>query len=473
MDEVTPRVDHQRSFVRLCCAFVFDPGRMEELVAEADSAVWRADTAELPVWERLNHWSLLPSAQRYLTVPRDTAAPAALWRLTSQYGNSRKGLGTGQFWLAHLGRGASCVVSVRGVELALFGTGVGFVVLEYQLRSGSQHQMAGGVVQRDRPEAWIDFAKFSRRLTQDRLRRFWEPDGDPHFVYDDVAKLLATIGLEATMERRPVTGTTAIVLAQPVPFTGLFLIGATEEQAREYVVQLRYNVGSANLETSAPEELALDDVGVRRRTSGSWFYGSTVAAGFVAVDLGATGYWQSFPGELRRQYQFALLVVLQQRHALLQLNEQIAEYWDGDDELRVVRFTELQESLHYLSAKLMPPQYSERNSQQRFYATMRRAFQVEQLNTDVRRTISELSETLRLRLADQQGQQQARFERVVSAFALTFGVPSLALAFLSVDVTGISKPLPLLVALAVVSVSIGFGALIGYAARRRRRSRSR
>jgi hypothetical protein len=344
------------------------------------------------------------------------------------------------------------------------------VVLEYQLRAGSQHQMAGAGAQRDRPETWIDFAKFSRRLTQDRLRRFWEPDSDPHFVYDDVAKLLATIGLEATMERRPVTGPTAIVLAQPVPFTGLFLTGATEEQAREYVVQLRYNVGSANLETSAPEELALDDVGVRRRTSGSWFYGSTVAAGFVAADLSTTGYWQSFPGELRRQYQFALLVVLQQRHALLQLNEQIAEYWDGDDELRVVRFTELQESLHYLSAKLMPPQYSERNSQQRFYTTMRRAFQVEQLNTDVRRTISELSETLRLRLADQQGQQQARFERVVSAFALTFGVPSLVLAFLSVDVTGISKPLPLLVALAVVSVSIGFGALIGYAARRRRRS---
>jgi hypothetical protein len=70
----------------------------------------------------------------------------------------------------------------------------------------------------------------------------------------------------------------------------------------------------------APEELALRDPSTYRRSERSWFYGSTVAAGFIATDLASTGFWQQFPSELRREYQLALLLVLQQRHALLSIS---------------------------------------------------------------------------------------------------------------------------------------------------------
>ena len=472
-----PKIDRRRSFIRLVCPFLFDPHSDNAPMDRADRAEWVSKETAHPVWARVDHRSLLPDSERYLRDLSGAARSAApslpsqmgLWKLDNNFITSSAGLASSRLTRIALGKGRGWV-KLEAVDLVLFGSGVGFVVFEYAAAQPPRGMPPEDCARPEEPATWLDCAKYVRRISQPIFTRVTRGDEKELSAHRLVALLLGTIGLDSATEVDDPTVDSSLISAAPITFTSLFIDGATEEQAREWIVQLRYGLGSAPADPPSPEQLALEDSGVQRRSSRSWFFGSSSSAGFVGVDLPKRGFWEHFPGELRRQYQLGLLIVLQQRHALLRVGELISSVWLNDeDSWRIERFNDLQQRLHYLAAHLMPQQFSQRNSQQRFYRTMRRVFAIEPLHEDVRRTVTELSDSLRLRMTERQGEQQARFERVVSAFALLFGVPSLVLAFLAIDVSGISKPLPLVVAVLLLFASFGLGALIGFMARRRRR----
>jgi hypothetical protein len=469
MSAIAPVVDVRRSFLRLVCPFFFDSATMPTVVGGADAATWSPRGTSHPVWNQVDYRYLLPGVQRYINAPRPELSAAGCWRLDESFLGSPAGLGGSRLWSFRLVKHLH-YAKLKAVELAVFGTGVGFVVFEFVLTNPPR-----GIAADDDfaapgdPATWVDLAKLLRRLLYLSIIRKEIHASSLCSLHNEMATLLGTVGLKTSPVLDQAAGDgTAIVSAQPITYTSLFLTGASEDQMRAWTVQLRYNIGSRPLYEVAPEELSLRDSSIYRRSEGSWFYGSTVAAGFIATDLAPRGYWQQFPSELRREYQLALLLALQQRHALLSISDLVSDHWlNANEQLRVAQFSQLQERLHYLSARLMPPQLGYRSSPQRFYATMRTAFQIAELYDDVRQTVSELSESLRLRLSEEQGEQQHRFERMVSGFALLFGVPSLVLAFLAIDVTGIRKPLPMLIALAAVTAAFGLGGLVGLIARRR------
>jgi hypothetical protein len=488
MSETETAVDLRRSFLRLVCPFYFRPATLPIIIRRADEVMWRSKTTAHPVWSRTEYSYLLPGVRRYINSPSPELSAAGIWRLHESYLASHQGLAGSRHWYFRLLKNLY-FVQLKAVDFAVFGTGVGFVVFEfvatYPPRGRDTNSDAALPTA---PATWIDLSRLLRRLlylsivhtrietpsreTDAAAAASQASSPDCHSLHYEMERLLATVGMQVSPvleEAVDVEDSNAVVIsAQPITFTSLFLIEASEDQMREWTARLRYNVGSRPLYEPAPEELSLSDGSIQKRSDRSWLYGSTVAAGFIASDLPQTGFWQQFPSELRREYQLALLLTLQQRHALLSLSDLVSDRWlNADEQHRVAQFSQLQERLQYLSARLMPSQLGQRSSQQRFYATMRSAFQISDLYHDVRQTISELSESLRLRLSEEQGEQQRRFERRVSALALLFGVPSLVLAFLAIDVSGISKPVPLLIALSAVLASFALGALVGLIVRRR------
>jgi hypothetical protein len=137
----------------------------------------------------------------------------------------------------------------------------------------------------------------------------------------------------------------------------------------------------------------------------------------------------------------------------------------------VAAFRAIQDDLHHLTARGLPGELIERNGQQRFYALAQRALHVPELFSEARTSVSELNDAVRLRFSEVLEQCQHRFEQRVSIFALLFGVPSLALAFLGVNIRGVTAPdaIPLWFVLSFLVFAFCLGALIGRAIRGRER----
>jgi len=485
MSEAVPQVDTGRSFLRLVCPFRFHPGGLSAIIRRADQSV----DGRPPLWGRITYQSLLPGTGRYVNSSVSDLSAACVWRLDRNSQRRAPGLAVGTTCYFRVKK-RLYVVRIESAELALFGTGIGFLILEFVARAVPRgRDLAEIAAPPDSPATWIELAKILRRgelihgpiiRTQfaNVLGAEHEPDGTPsstadyHRLRDYIATLISTVGLHVLSspdEPIDIKDQDAILLSeQNLTFMSLFLTGASHEQMREWAARLRYSVGARAEYGPAPAELALDDLGIQRRSDRSFLYGSITAAGFIGSDLPKVGFWQQFPTELRREYQLALLVALQQRHALLALSSLVSDRWlNADNHDRVTQFGKIQDQLQYLSARLMPVQMLGRNSQQRFYATMRVALEVEHLYSNVRQTVSDLSESLRLRLSEDQSLQQLRFERRVSVLALVFGVPSLVLAFLAINVKEFPAQLPLAVALSVVALSFTLGLLVALTIRRR------
>ena len=252
------------------------------------------------------------------------------------------------------------------------------------------------------------------------------------------------------------------------PFTALFLNGVPIERTREAVVGLRYNTRFDTEVELAPDDLLLDE-GVLLRRPGAWLYCSLTSAGFVGNDVPTAGYYHQFHAELRRVYSLAAVVTLQQRYALLALAERVSDRWlKGDPADRGRAFGELQTQLQYLTARSMASQIFHRNNQHRFYSLTQDALGVRRLYEEVRASINDLSDAVRLELSERMEEQSRRFEQRVSVLALLFGVPSLMLAFIGANIEGVtsSDGVPFPAALALVVVSLLLGAVISTFVRR-------
>jgi hypothetical protein len=94
---------------------------------------------------------------------RPELSAAGCWRLDESYLGSHEGLGRSRRWsfrlLEHL-----YYVKPKAVELAVFGTGVGFVVFELVLTGPPRGVADDDFAAPGDPATWVDLAKLLRRL---------------------------------------------------------------------------------------------------------------------------------------------------------------------------------------------------------------------------------------------------------------------------------------------------------------------
>ncbi len=246
------------------------------------------------------------------------------------------------------------------------------------------------------------------------------------------------------------------------PFTGLFVNNGPEQLVRELVLRLRYHVRSDE-ELAPPEDMDFAGTTSIQRRQDSWLFCSLTGAGFVGNDVPSSGYFNQFTGELRRVHSVSVILVLQQHRTILRLAEDVGQSWaDADAKERLVRFRQIADRLHEMTARGMPSQLFVRRNAQRYYVGMQDALDINRIFQQLREAVRDLTEAVRVELAEQLQEQQRRFEHRVSIAAVLFGVPSIVLAFFGLQISGVTYPdaLPLLLVLAVLLGSLLTGLAI-------------
>ncbi|MEO8697584.1 MAG: hypothetical protein ABI658_29050 [Acidimicrobiales bacterium] len=464
-----------------------------ELMERADRAQWSFVKDGL-VWQptKIHLSDVSGSLTDFVNNPDRSRATVAGWRLRPDAFDNARGLSAGATWWLQ-SRPSPICVRCRAAELAIFSTGVGFVSLDFIPRQSPRESDMSSLAP-DRVSTWVELSHDLRYLGGVQSRPLVverRTGGAPHskqscFAAFDTSAPVATgdegrlhhliDGLLSTLSPSPPADGVRVA-SPPVElrlrsrshaFVSLFLVSAADRQIRETVLRLRANARSGADFVPSEKDLRLDGEGVYLRAESAWHYMSQTTAGFVGNDLPERGYFAQVPNEFRHQYQLGLLFALQQRYALLGLAERVSDEWlEPDESDRVAAFRAIQDDLHHLMARGMPSELLERDGQQRFYAFAQRELRVPELFGDVRTSVAELNDAVRLRFSEALQDRQHRFEQRVSIFALLFGVPSLALAFLGVNIRGVTAPdaIPLWFALAFLVFAFCLGALIGRAIR--------
>ena len=457
MTEAAAEVELDRSSIRLLYPFTFAPSAFQALAAAAPSTQWKIRGRSHAVWEPrvLPGEELVESVARFWNPTDGTAASTLFLCLRNEILQSPAGLCGRRPWTVTSGRRV-VEVELAEVELTLSGAGAGCVTVDLRLRK----HPGEGSADPNRVDTWGQLAYDLRFLHGRRSSTLAIPSEErrPTATFGElVAVLMGTIS----------PGAAGLTLAgHAYPFTALFLRGADRPLVRSTVARLRYNARFGD--TSSWDESAAG-LGVIERTTGMLLYCSLTAAGFVGSDVPAKGYYSQFPGELRRVYWLALVVSLHQRAALMALSERTSERWlDDDPGHRLEAFKELQGELHYITARAMASQVTHKNAQHVFYATAQEVLGVRRLYDEVRESINDLSDAVRIDLSERMEAQARGFEQRVSVLALLFGVPSLVLAFIGANIEGVTSPdaLSFVGAVALVLVSLVLGAVISTLVRR-------
>ena len=460
----TPTIDRAASFVRLVHPFLFDSASFLERCRAVEGATWSGDRGAFTVWEanppEQPEWHLLPHVARYVASDggdTEAGAGARFWRLQSAALESRAGLLNSATWTAIWHRGEERF-RLEGVELLLFGVGVG--VLTLCTRPRSAH-----------PDLWHDFIHFGRYLRgpsaiKIRVVRqtrsgseepfFPDPAGgsarfDPQgrgYLGEIVTALVSTatvVGEGADWFEKTFASSLLI------PYAALYVDGLPGDETPERVYRARNLFYAAQLLHPSEEDRRLDGhPALLPFGSRIWLACSVEGGTFLAFDAPQHDFWRKrLPDHLANEYFLLFLLALHQRLALMALSDEVAGGWPmtprgNNDERRERAFREIRDRLLAFTARSYFAQVMQREHHHRVYRRWLEVFQIERLYTEVSAEVREMFEyslllrteriaTLQQEAAERDRARQERvalLERRLGQLAFIFGAPGLVVGFL-------------------------------------------
>ncbi len=455
-----PTIDRSASFVRLVHPFLFDSRSFAARCRAVDVAKWSGERGEVTVWEndppQQPEWHLLPHVARY--VAADGTAPSArFWRLRAAALESRAGLLNVANWSAVSHRGEQ-PFRLEGVELVLFGVGVGVLTLCTRPRSKA-------------PDHWHDFIHFSRYLRgpsalKIRIDRPTKAGGvEPFFPesaggvarLDHLGRGLLSDVITALVQTASVDGDTpnwdeeGFVSGLLIPYAALYLDGVSAGETPERVYRARGFFYAAQLLHPSDEDRCLDNhPALLPFASRIWLAYSVEGGTFLAFDAPRHDFWrQRLPDHLANEYFLLFLLALHQRLALMALSDEVAGSWPmipvvEDEAERERAFRQIRDKLLAFTARSYFAQVMQREHHHRVYRRWLETFQIERLYAEVSAEVREMFEYSLLlrteRIADLQQETAEReqlrqhridlLERRLGQLAFIFGPPGLVVGFL-------------------------------------------
>jgi hypothetical protein len=464
------------SFVRFVYPFVFEPEAFDAHTVAIYAACWPGRERPLQVWQEaaFPEEDLLSHVARYLNPPAGTPPTARLWEMHGDALQSPRGLGAGGGveWTLRW-KGQEVPFRLEDVELALFRVGVGFLTVQARPLS-------------DRVDDWLDFLyafRFVRgqRGVDIRLRRRVTADAyEPYFpavaggseTHPEGAGVLGEV-LDALLQTVTVHGDAGrwwretFVPGQLLPYAVVYVDGVRADEAALLLYRIRHFFPSRREICPAPEDLRLDHDAYLTYADRQYFLFSLEGAAFVAFDAPATDFFRrELPDHLRVRYFLLYLLALHQRFTLIQLSEAVSDHWLGRTASERERaFERIEDRLLTFTARGYFTQVMQHEHHHRIYRRWQEVFQLDELYREVSDEVHAMHSLLLVRRSQLEEAATRRLERLVGFLGLVIGIPALVLAFLDINLRGVTtaqEGLPFSVAALIAGAALVLGILTGF-----------
>lgn len=485
-------VSQLQSFSHFVYPFVFESEKFSAITKAVVNAQFKTDESKtLTVWQTASFpkEDLLPHVSRYLNPSAENIYPTArIWDITGDAISSYHGLGNRAIWKLHTkqtdekGKAKNIEIpfTFKNLQLTLFKTGIGFLTIEAAPVS-------------ENIADWFNFLHFFRfidrqnvslsairpigfdkEISQQKFVPFFplgkcSADGRGRFN-TVLCELLAQF--ETNCED-------VFIPDQLLPYTAIFVKNHPAEEDFQVIYKLRNFFHSEQGKNPAPGDLRPDHPSLLEYGEREWQIFSHDGGAFVAFDAPDTEFFRtSLPQHLHSQYFLLFLLALQQRFALINYSVRISQDWFGQDENhRIKAFESIRADFFDFAARGYFVQVMQREHHHRCYRLWQKTFQVEEFYQNVRHKIGEMHEYLQTRrteqiknLSEKQAdliEEQDRKINILSvSIALLFGLPSLIIGFLGINLKDVTIPetkaLDLWQAAMIVGIPLLLGSVISF-----------
>jgi hypothetical protein len=271
---------------------------------------------------------------------------------------------------------------------------------------------------------------------------------------------------------------------QTLPFATLFVDDIPPAEIPELLYRVRNFFTPAQGSNPAPEDLRLDHQSLIPYAREQWFVFSLDGGAFVACNAPQDTprdrefFRRTLPDHLRDQYFILFLIVLQQRFLLMSLSQQVAGVWPKvKHQSKIEDFEPIRDALLEFAARGMFTQVMQREHHHRCYRKWQETFQIKELYDEVRHEVREMHDFLRMKRAEdtlrltKENQRklkekaeadaalEKRIEKRLRFIGFVFGVPTLIIAFLGINLFGVTSQTDGMSIWLALALSVGSGIL--------------
>lgn len=481
-------VSQLQSFSHFVYPFVFESEKFSAITEKVGNARFKTEESKiLTVWQTASFpkEDLLPHVSHYINPSPENIQPTArIWDITGEALSSYYGLGNRANWKLHAKQtdetGKTKDVEIpftfKNLQLALFKTGIGFLTVEAA-------PMSENIID------WFNFLHFFRFIDRQNVslsairpigfdKEAQQQKFAPFFPLvecgtDGRGKFKAVLcELLAQFETNCAD---VFIPDQMLPYTAIFVKNHSAEEDFQVIYKLRNFFHSEQGKNPAPDDLRSDHPSLLEYGEREWQIFSHDGGVFVAFDAPDTEFFRStLPQHLRSPYFLLFLLALQQRFALINYSVRISEDWFGQDENhRIKAFESIRADFFDFAARGYFVQVMQREHHHRCYRLWQETLQVEEFYQNVRHKIREMHEYLQTRrteqiknLSEKQAdliEEQDRKINILSvSVALLFGLPSLIIGFLGINLKDITIPETKALDLWQAAIIVGFPLSLGF-----------
>lgn len=429
-------------------------------VAKVSAMIQAESRQGAPLWETRSfpEDDLLEHVRRYLNSPEGVAPTAVLRRMNpntlrkwlQEYAHHRESK-----WYLRISNNKLVEFEVSDIQLALFRTGVGLIIIEASPLSESAAD-------------WLDFcyafrfAYGQRRVCIEiECHEKQQPTSKTTLgeiidtIFEKSGLLFSTSSQTTTNARRE---REVFVPGQLIPFVVLYFdAGDIADQVPKLLYRVRNFFPSDRYIIPEAEDLRLDHPALLSYAENMWFTFSLEDGTFVAVNAPQNEFFRrSLPIHLREQYFLLFLLNLHQRFSLISISQMVSERWlQGNFTERRRAFERIRTLQLEFTARGYFNQVMQRDNHHRVYVKWREVLQIDKLYEEVREEVREMHEyTL--------SEQTRHLERRVNLLGALIGVPALVMAFFDMNIVGLtaSEGLPIWAALLVLGLGMSLGVLV-------------
>jgi hypothetical protein len=467
------------SFLRFVYPFKFATETCDDRVTALHNAVWAGTEQGPSVWqeERFPEDELLPHVAGYLNARSPRKATAVLLRMDSNVLRSTAGLGINTAWDLRLpGTHEDVPFLIEGFQLSLFRFGIGYLTVQ---------------VRPDTPAvaAWLDFIHFFRFFRGSRGRQI---QGKRRTGPGQVEPFFPEIAADCPGDQEESAGQPGCGLFgqivdavlrsgslpgdespwwhpvylpdQLIPYVAVYVDEHEPDTMAELIHRVR-NFFHSQQELSLSEyDRRADHPGSLPYADRQWFLVSRDGCAFLALDAPRTPFFrQAMPDHLGKHYFLIFQLVLHQQFVLTRLSEFVAEQWlpspgmgrrDSERQRRLA-FERNLDTLLSFNSRSMFSQICHREHHHRFYVKLQEFYAVDRLYVEIRDEIREMHACLMM----QRTEVVQKRLRVLELLAVFIGAPSLVLAFLGINIRGVTAEGHGLTWWNALSLGIGVGTI--------------
>lgn len=404
----------------------------------------RSEETESQVLRQL----MLPHVAQHILPDSFTQGAVCLhWELSEEiYPKVRKAR-----WFIQRSDGRQIGLRIQTVRFVFFSSGISFLELQVGLEAKTLGEWIEGLVAlRTHSDEQVVTTDASDPFLSSLFKQLDLSDGIAHSLLEIFRALLPE-------------GEDLYIQDNFIPFAYIFADTDWLDKSQLYEVLYRLrNFFPPSQEAFPPERGALSlKPFLLQYATRAWFVGSLEGTCFLSLNP-SPNFTAHVHRSMRTVYPLIFRIVLLQHFYLVNLSQNVLKNWlqVGGYREQVKMFRKIiRDYLHFLSTQFIP-QIFQRERHHKVYLFWQKAMEIPRLYARVNRTLQEVYEYT-------EEENLRHLSRLVNAFGVLIGFPSLAFAVLSVNILGFTAreegiPLEIVLIILIISIIAGFILMISW-----------